>query len=456
MSLSLPLAHGIGGVKDLPVPLWLFFYGAAVVLVVSFVALGVLWRKPVLETHERGRALPSWLQRVLLGPEVRVALGLVSVGLLVLVFATAAFGEDSVAVNLAPTFVWVVFWLGLVPITALFGNVWSVLSPWRAAANGVAWTTGRLGLSWQAPLRYPDRLGRWPAAVLLLTFVSLELCYPDPARPRMLAIAIAIYSWITWLGMATFGREQWTQNGEAFASYFGFLARIAPFAKRDGKIVIRWPFVGLVQGDERPGTVAFLAVMLGSVAFDGFSRTTWWQNRLFDIDSSLALDRPTLADLATFAFNFVGLIVAIVIVALLYLAATEFAKRVSGSHRTLVWAFAGSLVPIAMAYAVAHYFSLFVLQGQVTKRLASDPFGYGWDLFGTADAQPNLTLLTPNTIWYVQVGALVIGHVLGLVVAHDRAVDLFRSPGVALRTQYAMLVLMVAYTVGGLWLLSHG
>ena len=377
MSLSLPLAHGIGGVKDLPVPLWLFFYGAAVVLVVSFVALGVLWRKPVLETHERGRALPSWLQRVLLGPEVRVALGLVSVGLL-----RARLRDRRIRRGLRRGQSRAHVRLGRLlarpgPDHCALRQRLERAQPLARAANGVAWTTGRLGLSWQAPLRYPDRLGRWPAAVLLLTFVSLELCYPDPARPRMLAIAIAIYSWITWLGMATFGREQWTQNGEAFASYFGFLARIAPFAKRDGKIVIRWPFVGLVQGDERPGTVAFLAVMLGSVAFDGFSRTTWWQNRFFDIDSSLALDRPTLADLATFAFNFVGLIVAIVIVALLYLAATEFAKRVSGSHRTLVWAFAGSLVPIAMAYAVAHYFSLFVLQGQVTKRLASDPFGYG-------------------------------------------------------------------------------
>jgi hypothetical protein len=456
LSWSLPLAHGIGGVKDLPVPLWLFFYGAAVVLVVSFVALGVLWRKPVLETHERGRVLPDWLQRVILGPELRFVLGAISVALLALTFATAAFGEDSVAVNFAPTFVWVVFWLGLVPITALFGNVWSVLSPWRAAADAVAWITARLGIDWHPPLRYPDRLGRWPAALLLLTFVSLELCYPDPARPRMLAIAIAIYSWITWLGMACVGREAWTQNGEAFASYFGFLARIAPFAVHDGKVVIRWPFVGLVQGDERHGTVAFLSIMLGSVAFDGFSRTTWWQDRLFDIESPFALERPTVADLATTAFNFLGLMVAIVAVALLYLAAVEFARHVSGSRRTLVWAFAGSLVPIAMAYAVAHYFSLFVLQGQVTKRLASDPFGYGWNLFGTADAQPNLTVLTPNTIWYVQVGALVIGHVLGLVVAHDRAVDLFHAPGVALRTQYAMLVLMVAYTVGGLWLLSQG
>jgi len=105
---------------------------------------------------------------------------------------------------------------------------------------------------------------------------------------------------------------------------------------------------------------------------------------------------------------------------------------------------------------VAHYFSLLVLQGQSVVFMASDPFGFGWDLFGTAAFEPNLQALTPNKIWYVQVAALVAGHVLGLVLAHDRAVALYRDPRIALRTQYAMLVLMIAYTVGGLWLLSNG
>jgi hypothetical protein len=113
-------------------------------------------------------------------------------------------------------------------------------------------------------------------------------------------------------------------------------------------------------------------------------------------------------------------------------------------------------VPIACAYAIAHYFSLLLIQGQVAITLISDPFGFGWDLFGTADYQPDATVVSPNTTWYVQVAVLVVGHVSGLLLAHDRAVALYDSPRTAIRTQYAMLALMVAYTVGGLWLLWSG
>jgi hypothetical protein len=458
-AVTMPLAHGIGGVRDLPVPLWLFFYGAGLVLVVSFVALGALWRRPILEERREGRPLPAWTQRLLLGLEIRAGFGAISFALLVLVFAAALLGEDSVAVNLAPTFVYVVFWLGLVPVVVLLGNVWSVLSPWRAAADAVAWLWRRVGQEW-TPAEYPERLGRWPAAVLLFAFATLELAYPSASSPRALALAIALYSWITWLGMLTFGRAVWTRNGEAFAVYFELLARLSPFAVRHDeggrKIVARLPLSGLAGAEHRPGTVAFVAVMLGSVAFDGFSRTRWWQDRLFSIDAELALERPRLADLAITGLNTAGLLAAVLLVALVFLLAVEGARRTSGRAGSLADQFVSSLVPIALAYAVAHYFSLLVLQGQVTRRLVSDPFGYGWDLFGTREFQPQLDLLTPNTIWYVQVAALVVGHVLGLALAHDRAVALFRSPGTALRTQYTMLVLMVAYTVGGLWLLSNG
>lgn len=454
------LAHGIGAVRDLPVPFWLFLYGAAIVLIVSFVALGALWKRPQLARRAAGRPLgPRW-QRLLLGPELRIAAGALSFGLLVLVFAAAAFGDDSFERNLAPTFVWVVFWLGLVPLVILLGNVWSVLNPWRAAADAVAWGAERAGVRWVPPLELPERFGRWPAAVLLACFTALELAYPNQSSPRALAVAIGIYSWVTWLGMAAVGRERWLRQGEAFNVYFGLLARIAPFgvAERDGRrvVVARTPTSPLASRDAVPGTLPFVAVMLGSVAFDSFSRTIWWQERVFSIEQELVFESRWVSDLAVTGFNVVGLVGCIALVALVYLLAVEGARLAAGGRASLAEDFLGSLIPIALAYIVAHYFSLLVLQGQVTWRLVSDPFGWGWDLFGTSDYQARNDILTPNLIWYVQVGALVLGHVLGLVIAHDRAVALFRRPGLALRTQFAMLLLMVAYTVGGLYLLYNG
>jgi hypothetical protein len=438
-----PLAHGIGRIQDLPVPAWLFYYGAALVLVASFVALGVLWTKPKFD-RVRERPFPDGLQRILLSPVLRAVLGAVSIGLLILVVASGLVGKDSSLINLAPNFVYVAFWLGVPLLCVLFWNVWSVLNPWRALADAAAFTAHRAGVSWRPPLEYPERLGRWPAAVLVFAFVALELCHPASDGPRTVALAALVYTWLTLSGAAAFGRRVWFENGDGFTAYFGLFARISAFGPRDGRLVLRPPLSALAVRESRPGTLALVSIALGSVAFDGLSRTNWWEDRLVD-----------RSDGVVFAFNLAGLAAAVAFAALTYLAATEGARSLAGGRANLSAEFLGSLVPIAFAYVVAHYFSLFVLEGQYTIQLASDPFGYGWDLLGTEDYQPNLRLVEPRTVWYVQVGALVVGHVLGLVLAHDRALSIFRSTRSALRAQYAMLGLMVVYTVGGMWILSR-
>ena len=424
-------------------------------LVLSFVALGALWKRPQLERHAAGRALPRGFERFLRSTGLHALLGLLSAGLLTLVFLTALIGEPSSAQNLAPTFVYVIFWLGLVPVQLLLGNVWPALNPWLAFANGVAWVWTRLGRTWTPPLAYPERLGVWPAAVLLFCFAALELCYAEPASPRALALAIALYSYVTWFGMAAYGRRTWAERGEAFTVYFGLLARIAPFGDRDGRLVVRAPFSGLAGRETTPGALAFIAVMLGSVGFDGFSRSPFWQNLRADLEEPYIVDSPGTAELVASGLALVGLIGCVLVVALAYLGAIRIARAMVGERRLLAPEFLLSLVPIALVYAVAHYFTLLVIQGQYAISFASDPFGYGWDLFGTVDYSPSIAPFTPNTVWYVQVGALVGGHVAGLAVAHDRAVTILEECD-ALRSQYAMLALMVGYTVGGLWLLSRG
>jgi hypothetical protein len=437
------LAHGIGAVEDLPVPAWLFYYGAALVLIFSFVALGVLWKEPRLDRAQE-RELPDGLQRFLRSRGLRVALGALGFALFVVVVSAALVGTDSPTRNIAPSFVYVAFWLGLPLGSVLLGNVWPVLDPWRAAADAVAWATGRLGLDWQPPLHYPERLGHWPAAALLTGFVALELAYPEPDAPRAVGIAALVYSWLTWTGAAAFGRRAWFENGDGFTAYFGLFARMAAFGSRNGRLILRWPLTGLTHVAEKAGTVALIAVVLGSVAFDGLSRTNWWEDRTH-----------TAGDVGEMAINLVGLGACLAFAASTYLAAVALARRLARSDLDLRTAFVGSLVPIAFAYVVAHYFSLFVLQGQYLYSLVSDPFGRGWDLLGTREFVPDLTILTPEVTWYVQVGALVVGHVLGLVLAHDKALALFPTVRSALRAQYAMLALMVVYTVGGMWILSR-
>jgi hypothetical protein len=459
VSFVLPLAHGIGGIRDPVIPLWLFFYGASLTLILSFVALGVLWRKPLLEGKDQGRPLGEFWQRLLLWTGWRVLLGAFSVGLLALVWLAALVGEPDAGNNLAPTFVWVIFWLGLVPLVVVFGNLWSILSPWRAVADAVAWLWSKTGRGWEPAAQYPARLGRWPAAGLLLAFATLELAYPRSAEPRTLALAIVVYSWITWAGVLIFGRRTWIENGEAFNVYFGFLALIAPFAvqERDGRrlVTVRWPLAGLTARQETPGTVAFVSVMLGSVAFDGLSRATWWQDRVYSVESRYIVDSPRTADFVATGINLLGLVVAVCAIAAIFLIAVRAARAVSGSKDDLSSVFIASLIPIALAYAVAHYFTLLINQGQYAIALISDPFGRGWDLIGTSDFQPSL-FNSPNGIWYTQVAVLVIGHVLGLALAHDRAVAIWGSARTAIRTQYAMLALMVLYTCTGLLLLWNG
>jgi hypothetical protein len=350
----------------------------------------------------------------------------------------------------------VIFWLGIPLLSVLFGNVWAVLSPWRAVADATVWLLERGGREARPVLEWTGRWGRYPAAGALFAFVALELAHPRPAYPRTLAVAVALYTYWALAGMAVFGRDAWTRNGEGFAVGFGLLARIAPFAARDGSVVVRWPFTGLAGADRTPGALAFVAVMLGSTSFDGFSRTTTWQDLLANLRADLADSSQRTADLVTTLVNVAGLGLFVGAVVVTYVAAMWAARALVRSPRSLVPDFVLPLVPIAAAYLVAHYFSLFVIQGQFIVTLISDPFGKGWDLFGTRDFAPDLAVLSPTTVWYVQVASLVVGHVAGLAVAHDRAVALFEDRRAALRSQYPMLALMVLYTVGGLWVLSRG
>ena len=437
MTLGVVLAHGIGGRSDLPLPLWLFAYGAGTVLLISFVALRVLWPRPRLDAVAAGRPAPGWATVVADG--AGVAGRLLGVALFALVLAAAAIGSDSAAANLAPVAVYVLFWVGLALVSAVVGDVWRVLSPWDTIA-GLA--TRLRGHRPEGPVRPLEGATHWPAAAGLFAFVWLELCYHEPASPPVLTVALTAYAAVMLAGAARWGRA-WLRTGDGFGVWFGLLATMAPLY-RDDHDRLRWrvPFSGLASVTPRAGTAAVVLVVLGSTAFDGLTRSSFWA----DVVGTRSGWEATLV-------STVGLVWTTGIVALIYTGAMRLAARLTDREPgSLVAPFLHSLIPIALAYTVAHYFSLFVFEGQQAIALVSDPFGLGWDLFGTIDRGIDFRAVSTTTIAFVQAGAIVIGHVAGVVVAHDRAVGMFDRPG-ANRSQEPLLAVMVTYTVGGLALL---
>jgi hypothetical protein len=427
-------AHGLGARTDLPLPVWMFTYGAAAALLISFAGLAVFWRSARLEQGIAGRVVlePGPLSRAL-GMAGRV-LGL---ALYLMVVVASVVGDNETVKNIAPVFVYVVFWVGMTLICALVGDLWRVMNPFDTLAALIERARGG---SHRTPAPY--RWGHWPAVAALGGFVWLELVPSNRAEPRVLAVAILGYTILVLAATARWGRG-WLRQGEGFTVFFAVLGHMAPlYADEEGRLRARPPLSGLVGLQPDVATQAVVIVALGSTSFDGLSRTRFW------LDLTRNLNSVATALLAT-----AGLIWAVSVVTLAFVGSMRVTGRMNRRrHPELTAAFIHSLVPIAFAYALAHYFSLLVFEGQSAVALASDPLGRGWDLFGTAGQAVNFTLISTTTIAFIQAGGIVAGHVAGVVVAHDRALALFPSRE-ATRSQYPLLAAMVLFTVGGLALL---
>jgi hypothetical protein len=450
------IAHGLVARSDLPIPEWLFGWAAAMVLVVSFVALAILWPEPKLE-DEGWRALPRWLGRVVTSRVVEILCGAIGIFLLGVVVYAGFEGVQSSTANFTPTFIYVIFWLGFVPASVLLGDVFRAFNPWRAIGRGIAWvakTAARSDLP--APLAYPEKLGRWPAAVGIFAFAAIELVASNGDRPENLAIAVLIYSALTFIAMALYGVEAWSDRGEAFSVYFNLFSRIAVFEARGRELGVRKPLSGLAALPKAAGTVPLLAVMIGSVSFDGASEAQPWTDISPDLAQffqDIGLSPQHSLELAFL----IGLILMILLIFGFYRLGVLGARSVGGgfSAGRLANEFVHSLVPIAFAYVAAHYFTLLLFQGQAMAYLVSDPLGDGSDIFGTANSQIDYTIIGGETTWYFQVAFVVIGHVAALVLAHDRALALYDDPKQAVRSQYWMLAVMIGFTSLALWLLSQ-
>ncbi|MGH3949022.1 MAG: hypothetical protein ACRDSE_07850 [Pseudonocardiaceae bacterium] len=442
------LAHGLGGRSDLPVPLWLALYAGAAAVLISFFALAALWTTPKLRGGQAGRTLPGRLERCADAGITRVVLRVVGLLMLGLLLATAWFGTDSSATNPAATWFYVWFWVALVPVSMLAGPIWRSLNPLRTLATLVRVVPRlRAGGRWSRTL--PERLGYLPAIAGLVAFLWLELVYAHSASPRAIAVFVTGYAVVHVLAGVVYG-PRWFDHGDAFEVYFGLIGAVAPFGRRaDGRLVLRNPLDGLLTIERSAGLTSVVLVVLGSTAFDGLTRLPVWT------DLSRGVEGFASALLGT-----AGLAVAIGAIALAYvggiwLTRPYLRKTVGGEPVEPYSAFAHSLVPIMIGYTVAHYFSFALFQGQAGLLLASDPFGLDWDLFGTAGGSIDYTLVSTTTIALVQVAGIVVGHILGVTSAHDRAIGIVRAKYVKVG-QYPMLALMVAYTSTGIALVAGG
>lgn len=428
------LAHGIGARQDLPLPLDLMVQGAVLALLASFFGLGVLWRSPRFRAGAAGRALPLPIQRLADSPATRWALRLLGLAATGYVF-TAGLLLPHDERNPLPYTVYVLFWVGLVPLSLLLGPLWRMLNPLRTLHQMLARLT-RIPAD-RGLLALPRRLGYWPAALSLLSFAWLELAAPDRADVGVLVAYFAGYA-IVHLGAGLLFGQRWFTTGDGFEVYSTLVGALAPVGRRDdGRLVLRNPLDGAAAFGSAPGVVALVAVLLGSTFFDSLSGSTEWQGLV----RRSALPAELLAT--------AGLMLTIAVVAVTFVAATVLAGRAERYPRGAVpGLLAHTVIPIVVGYVIAHYFSLLVFEGQKALVTLAEPVGGGADLSGAV----NYGLVTASAIAFVQVTAVVIGHVLAVVSAHDRTVALFPPTDVVV-SQLPLMVLMVGYTVGGLTLL---
>ena len=445
--------HGIGNRADLPLPLPLALGGAVVAVAASFVLLIALWPQPAIHGGQAGRPLPPALVAILDSAAVRWVLRGFGLAVTALVAFAAWFGPND-ALNPTAAMVYAVFWVGVVAVaSAIFGPVWRLLNPLRTVHLLVCRALRRdPSKAW---LTYRAGWGLWPAAALLTSFLWLELVAPGRASVVVIREYATAYAVVGLAAAAVFG-SRWFDRGDGFEVLSSLFGKLSVLGRRDdGVLVLRSPLAGLDQMRTSPGLVAVVTVVLGGTAFDGLSAEPWWQAQT---------DRWGVSDVIA---GTAGLAGTVLMVAAAFTLATRAAGRIGGAGRLggagragastpalaeVPGRFAPSLVPVALGYTVAHYFSLLVLAGQLAIIDLSDPLGTGANLFGTGGRGVDYSLLRPTVVAWVQITAVVVGHIVGVVLAHDRAVSLFPTSRAA-ASQVPLLVVMLLFTGAGIWLL---
>ncbi|QKD00601.1 hypothetical protein [Mesorhizobium loti] len=441
-------AHASDRGHVLLLPTGYYLIGGAFAVAVSFLVLALL-PAASLDLFWRRR-----LRLFRFGDSARTAISLISFAGFAILVAAGLFGSRDPLSNPLPLVIWTLLWAGLTLLQGVFGDIWSWLNPWYGPLRLVS----RLfGAGDEAARRLPRWVGCWPAVILFFAFAWFELIDPAPDDPARLAFAAGLYWLFSFLAMLVFGYLQWSRGGEFLTVFFSMVARFAPVERDEkGRLALCWPGAKLLAAEPLPPSgIAFLLLALSSVSFDGLSKTFFWLG-LFGVNPLEFPGRTAVIGSATF-----GLVLTFVLLAAVFLLTVILGQRLAGSDQPLaraagllVW----SIVPIALAYHVAHYLTALLVDGQYALASLSDPFALGWNLFGTADMQVEAGIVAGAEsawwLWNIQAGAIILGHVLAVLVAHGFAWRLHPQPARAALSQLPLTLLMIAYTVFGLWLLA--
>src|SRR5215470_15795082 len=454
-------AHGFGQRYDLPIPLSFYLVGAAAAVVVSFLIVGLFVREaPRVHSYPRIDLIAAPLGRWLASPSVALALKSLALAGFIITILAGFRGDQNPYRNIAPTMVWTIAWVGLAYVSAFVGNLWALINPWRTIFESIETIdrgiTGRPAFGLR--LSYPEWLGVWPAFILLLAFSWIELVYPNPAVPYFIAWLALAYSLLTFAGMFLFGRECWLERGEVFTAVFGTFARFAPIEIRTGARGGMWlrPFgAGLIEsGSVSTSMMAFVLLLLSSVLYDGALGTPEWGN----LEGAIAAHLSALGDFKLMAIRTVGLFAFWLAFCGAYVGVSAIMSAVAQRRLApleFARSFAFTLVPIAIGYHFAHYFTFLLIQGQYIIPLASDPFGFGWNLFGTAGYRVDIAIVDARFAWLTAVAAILIGHIAAVYLAHVKAMQVLDTRRLALRSQVPLTALMVVYTFVSLSILAE-
>lgn len=445
-------AHAFGQQYTLPLPAWLYIYGGAITVLLSFVLAGILItpeKNKRKKTANLSLSFPLSSKKNHYGKWVLLSLQVLSVFLLLFSIVCGFIGIDIGVLNFNMTYFWIFIVIGGVYLSALLGNWWEYMNPWKLIIQGAEFL---MKDSLTGITSYPRKLSYSPSILFAFLLIVFELIFQT--TPFTLSLLLFIYTTITLSGMILFGKDTWCKYAEVFTVYFTLISHLSPFSLKNNRISLRLPGSSIINEPlPATGLLLFILVLLAGTAFDGFRETADW----FRLYYSTLHYGEFLFPVATYQCIEVLFYLFLILsfVSIYYLAIWVTGEIIkTKSTMSLALSFAGTLIPILLGYNIAHYFSLMLIQGQAMIALISDPFGFGWNLFGTVNVKPNINLLSLTTIWHLQVAAIIIGHILAVILSHLVGLKQNISNKLLLLSQIPLLILMIFYTMGGLWLLS--